>query len=150
VILRNTFFALVAAVVLAMASPLRAAEHPNFSGTWKMNEAARQPDSTGPREVVLTIEHQDPSFRYEAKGRLSNYAPFSEAYSFTTDGRVSTGDAKVKVVAQWDGDILTTRYLVSGDEAFIVRYRLSADGKQLTREQTMKGKLLARDTYDRQ
>jgi hypothetical protein len=146
---RHTLFALVAAVTLAAAAPLHAAEHPNFSGTWKMNESARQPDSTGPREVVLTIEHKDPSFRYEAKGRQSNYAAFSEEYSFTTDGKVPAGDAKVKVVAQWDEDVLITRYLVGGNEMFVVRYQLSADGKQLTREQTMRGKRVALDTYDR-
>jgi hypothetical protein len=147
---RNTFFALVAVTALATAAPLHAAEHPNFGGTWKMNESARLPGSTGPREVVLTIEQQEPSFRYDAKGRMPNYARFSEEYSFTTDGKVPTGDAKVKVVAQWDGDVLVTRYLIGGDEAFVVRYKLSADGRQLTREQTMKGKRLALDTYDRQ
>jgi hypothetical protein len=147
---RNTFFAFGAVAALAMAVPVHPAEHPNFSGTWKMNETARPPNSTGPREVVLTIEHKEPSFHYQAKGRQSNYAAFAEEYSFTTDGKVPTGDAKVKVVAQWDADVLTTRYLVGGNEVASVRYQLSADGRQLTREQTTKGKRVALDTYDRQ
>ncbi len=147
---RRTLLALLAAATLTTVAPLRAAEHPNLSGTWKMNESARQASSTGPREVVLTIEHKDPAFRYEAKGRQSNYAAFSEEYSFTTDGKVPAGDAKIKVVAQWEGGALITRYLMGGNEVFVVRYELSADGKRLTREQTMKGKRIALDTYDRQ
>ncbi len=147
---RHTLLALVAAATLASAALLQAGDHPDFSGTWKMNESARQPNSTGPREVVLKIEHKEPSFRYEAKGRQSNYAAFAEEYSFTTDGKVPAGDAKIKVVAQWDRGALITRYLVGGNEMAVVRYELSADGKQLTREQTIKGKRISIDTYDRQ
>ncbi len=146
----RTSLALVAWVAGVAVAPVLAGDHPNLTGTWKMNEANRPAGSTGPREVVLTIRHHDPQFSYQAKGRQSNYAPFSEAYSFTTDGKVPEGDAKMKVVAQWKDEVLTTRYLVGGEEFMVVEYHLSADGKRLTRNPFLRGKPLGRETYDRQ
>jgi hypothetical protein len=133
-----------------VASPALAQGHPDFTGTWKLNETNRSPTDRGPREVVFTIEHRDPDFKYAAKGRQANYAAFAESYAFTTDGRVPAGDAKVKVVARWEGDVLTTRYLANGEEVFVAKYRLSADGKQMLREVTMKGKPLGNEVYDKQ
>ena len=147
---RRAFLALIALAVGAATGSVLAGDHPDFTGTWKMNETAREPNSTGPREVVFKITHQDPEFSYEATGRQSNYAAFSEAHSFTTDGKVSAGDAKVKIVAQWQGQVLRTRALIDGDEFMVVEYRLSADGQQMTRDLFLKGKPLGRETYDRQ
>jgi hypothetical protein len=147
--LRNAVLVLTATIVGGAAISLLAADHPDFTGTWKLNDANRPPSSTGPREVVFKIKHQDPWFSYEATGRQSNYAPFSEAYSFTTDGKTPEGDAKVKVVAGWRGDVLTTRYLSDGKEIGVVEYRLSADGTQMTRDTVLMGKL-GRETYDKQ
>jgi hypothetical protein len=148
--LRSTLLAFVAVTVGGAAPFALAVEHPDFTGTWKMNEANRSPESTGPREVVFKIKHQDPQFSYEATGRQSNYAAFSEAYSFTTDGKTPAGDAKIKVVGEWHDQVLTARYLSDGKEVMVVEYRLSADGKQMTRDPTLMGKPLGRETYDRQ
>lgn len=139
------------AVSAVFVAPFAHAQsHPNFTGTWKQNEANRSPTNMGPREMVFTIDHRDPDFKYEAKGRQANYAAFTESYAFTTDGRVPAGDAKVKVVARWEGPVLTTRYLANGEEQFVVKFSLSADGKQMSRETTLKGKPLGTDVYDRQ
>jgi len=146
---RRTSLALIAWVAGVMAVPLLAADHPDLSGTWKMNEANRLADSQGPREVVLTIQHQDPRFDFQAKGRQSNYAAFSETHTLTTDGK-ATAEGNMKVVAEWQGEALTTRYLMGGEEFMVIEYRLSADGKQLTRDLTLRGKPLGRETYDRQ
>jgi hypothetical protein len=143
---------LVAFVVSAafVASPLPAQDHPNFTGAWKQNETNRSPTELGPRAGVFTIDHRDPDFKYDAKGRQANYAAFAESYAFTTDGKVPAGDAKVKVVAQWEGDVLMTRYLAGGNEVFTVKFRLSADGRQMFRETTMKGKPVGTQVYDKQ
>jgi hypothetical protein len=146
----RTSLTLIAWAVGVAAAPALAADHPDLTGAWKLNEANRPAGSTGPREVVLTIQHHDPQFSYQAKGRQSNYVPFSEAYSFTTDGKAPAGDAKLKVVAQWKDEVLTTRYLLGGDEFMVVEYRLSADGKRLTRDPVLRGKPLGREVYDRQ
>jgi hypothetical protein len=140
----------LALATTVLAAPLVAQTHPDFSGTWKQNETNRAPTNLGPREVVFTIDHRDPQFKYDAKGRQANYAAFAESYAFTTDGRMPAGDAKVKVVGKWEGDVLTTRYLVNGEELSVVKYRLSPDGKQMFREMTMKGKPLGTDVYDKQ
>ena len=82
---------------------------------------------------------------------LEHYSSFSEEYAFTTDGKVPEGDAKVKIVCQWSQDqVLTTRVFAGGNEIMVIEYRLSADGKQLTRDLSMKGNPLGRETYDRQ
>jgi hypothetical protein len=133
-----------------VAWPALAQNHPNFTGTWKLNETNRSPTDMGPRGVVFTIDHRDPDFKYDAKGRQANYAAFAESYAFTTDGKVPAGDAKVKVVAQWEGDALMTRYLAGGSEVFTVKFRLSADGRQMFRETTLKGKPLGTEVYDKQ
>ena len=144
---RGIVFVVSAAFV---ASPALPQDHPNFTGVWKLNETNRSPTDLGPRELVFTIDHRDPDFKYDAKGRQANYAAFAESYAFTTDGKVPAGDAKVKVVAQWEGDALMTRYLAGGNEVFTVKFRLSADGRQMFRETTMKGKPLGTEVYDKQ
>ena len=144
---RGIVFVVSAAFV---ASPALAQDHPNFTGIWKLNETNRAPTNLGPREVVFTIDHRDPDFKYDAKGRQANYAAFAESYTFTTDGKLPAGDAKVKVVAQWEGDALMTRYFASGTEVFTVKFRLSADGRQMFRETTMKGTPLGTEVYDKQ
>lgn len=131
------------------ALPVLAQSHPNFTGTWKLNETNRSPTNLGPREVLFTIDHRDPDFKYDAKGRQANYAAFAESYAFTTDGKMPAGDAKVKVVGQWEGDVLTTRYFANGEELFVAKYRLSADGRQMFRETAMKGMPLGTDVYDK-
>lgn len=143
----------VTALVLSaafVAAPVLAQTHPNFSGTWKQNETNRPPTNMGPRELVFTIEHRDPDFKYDAKGRQANYAAFAESYAFTTDGKMPAGDAKVKVVGQWEGEVLTTRYFANGEELLVAKYRLSADGRQMFRETTMKGRPLGTDVFDKQ
>jgi len=44
--------------------------------------------------------------------------------------------------------VLAARYLVDGQEFLVAKYRLSADGKQMFRETTMKGKPLGTEVYD--
>jgi hypothetical protein len=146
---RRTLLVLIAWVAGGAAATVLAADHPDFSGTWKMDEAKRPADSQGPREVVLTIQHQDPQFNFQAKGRQSNYAAFSETHSLTTDGK-PTMEGKIKVVAEWQDQALVTRYVIGGEDFMVIEYRLSADGKQLTRDLTVRGNPAGRETYDRQ
>lgn len=140
----------IVVLAAALASPLLAGGHPDFTGKWKLNESGRAPGSVGPRGIVFQIEHKEPRFKYAANGFSANGAPFSEAYEFTTDGQPPAGDAKVKAVGRWDGPALVVDYIASGKTIFQTRLALSADGMQMTRDTTLNGKPLGLETYDRQ
>ncbi len=77
------------------------------------------------------------------------YMPFSEAYDFTTDGKMPSDPAKVGVCAAWEGEALVLRYVKDGREFARFTLHLSADGKQMTREGAM-GNVNLREVYDRQ
>jgi hypothetical protein len=134
---------LLASVVSFCAEP-----RSNFSGAWNLNESATGKTAAGPREIVWKIEHNDPRFKYSLTGKLGDMS-FSEAYDFTTDGKTPSAPADVGVCAAWEGGALVLRYVKDGRELARFTLRVSADGKQMTREAAM-GNVKIRDVYDRQ
>jgi len=136
------------ALAAAMIFPLCAQPHSNFNGVWKLNESLSGTTASGPREIVWKIEHADPRFKYSASGKRG-YMPFTEAYEFTTDGRAPADATKVAVMAAWEGDALVMRYVKDGKELARIQLRLTADGKQMTREGAM-GSVKIHEVYDRQ
>jgi len=135
---------LLAAAIL----PVEGQQHPNFSGTWKLNEAASGTTAAGPREIVWKIEQSDPKFKYSASGKRG-YMPFSESYEFTTDGRAPADGSKVAVIAAWDGDVLVMRYVKGEKELARIQLHITASGKQMTRDGAMGG-ITVHEIYDRQ
>jgi hypothetical protein len=125
-----------------------AQSHPNFSGTWKLNETVSGTTASGPREIVWRIEHGDPKFKYSASGKRG-YMPFSEGYEFTTDGRAPVDASKVAVTAAWEGEALVLRYVKGGKELARTQLRLTANGKQMMRDGAM-GDIKVHEVYDRQ
>jgi hypothetical protein len=75
--------------------------------------------------------------------------PFTEAYEFTTDGRAPADASKVAVSGTWEGGALVMRYVRDGKDLARIRLRISADGKQMTRDGAM-GSVKIHEVYDRQ
>ncbi|HEY1495649.1 MAG TPA: hypothetical protein VGF49_13950 [Candidatus Solibacter sp.] len=53
------------------------------------------------------------------------------------------------MTAAWEGDTLVMRYVKDGKELVRIQLRLTADGKQMTRERAM-GSVKIHEVYDRQ
>ena len=85
---RRLILWLLAAVASFCAEP-----RSNFSGTWKLNEAASGTAATAPREIVWKIEHNDPRFKYSLTGKRG-YMPFSEAYDLQRRKMPSTRESR--------------------------------------------------------
>lgn len=140
----------LAALSASWALPAASDAHPNFTGTWKLNEVLSGTPLAGPREIVFKIEHNDPNFKYSATGKHNFNAAFSEAYEFTTDGKSPADASKIGVLGTWEGPTLVLRYVKGGKELFTFRFRLSPDGKQMTREAVLSGDRKIREIYDRE
>jgi imidazolonepropionase-like amidohydrolase len=126
------------------------ATRPDFTGTWKLNETDSATPPGGIREVVFSIEHKDPRFKYSATGKRAFNAAFSEAYECTTDGKLPADPAKVSMVGNWQGATLLLSLYKDGKELMKFSFKLSADGKQMTREAGLPGGRKVREIYDRQ
>lgn len=134
---------LAAALFVPAGVQLRAEARPNFTGTWKLNE--KLSGNSDVREIVWVIEHKEPKFQYTASGRRG-FMPFSESHEFTMDGKMPTAG----IAGAWEGQALILKYLKDGKEAMRFVFRVSADGKQMTREADLGGNRKVREVYDRQ
>ena len=145
----NCQLMLRAAAVAALAMlPVCAQQHSNFSGTWKLNETLSGTTASGPHETVWKIEHNDPKFKYSASGKRG-YMPFTEAYEFTTDGKMPSDPARLAVTSAWEGESLILRYVKGGRDVARFTLRVTAGGKQMTREAAL-GDVKVHEVYDRQ
>ena len=136
------------AIVLAIgALPVTAADHPSFSGTWKMNTAAT--DSTsGPSDVVFEITHKEPYVKYTATGK-SGSIPFSETYEFLIGGSAPADSRKLSVAGSWQGQTLVLRYTKDGKQLAAIELQLADDGKRMTRRGEFGGRKID-EVYYRQ
>jgi hypothetical protein len=126
---------------LVLATLAFAADHPDFTGTWKM-EVSKTDDSKGPppritRRVskegnVITmteIQHRDGKER--AIIRL-----------FSTDGTVVRGKLSGQPIAtrgMWDGDKLVSDTLIGDTNMLHEVWSLSDDGRTWTNEMVFDG-----------
>ena len=83
--------ALLLTLIAFCSGLLRAQEHPNFSGTWKLDGAQSIPPRNG--DVTLKIKHQEPEFTVETTVVHGSAAPRHALQHYTIDGKtsVSTG-----------------------------------------------------------
>ncbi|HKW16183.1 MAG TPA: hypothetical protein VJO35_01615 [Terriglobales bacterium] len=122
--------------LLFSAIALVAQNHPNFTGTWKLNVA--KSDTAGVTELVVDVDHRDPALKYVVRGKADGQ-PFEEKESFTTDGKVSRDSHDVNVEANWDGaDLVIVGTADDKSMVYLVRLSLSNDGKTISRVFTYK------------
>ena len=113
------------------AVPLSGETKSDFTGTWKLNEKARERNA--PRNIVFKIEHKDPFFKYSATGGTAGGEKFTEATEFTTDGREHPGLHGGTVSGRWESGAVAVQYKIGGNK-YSMTLRLSADGKQMFRD----------------
>ena len=117
---------------------LSAADHPNFSGTWKMDgERSDFGQVPKPASFIRKVEHEDPKIHV-----VTTFAtPDGEAVTdvrYTTDGKenlntVRGGDWTSTMV--WDGtslDLTSKRTLNGAEVSTKERWTLTSKGKVLT------------------
>jgi hypothetical protein len=131
-----------------LAAGLSAQTKPNFTGSWKLNETKTAITAAGPKGIVFQIDHREPLFKYTARGKVGAHdESFSETYEFETTAKPRRDPSKIVIEAQWEGEALALRYFKGDAELIKFTLRLSADGKQMTREGQGGG---IREFYDKQ
>jgi hypothetical protein len=136
-------FSLATTFIFATATTMRAQEHPNLSGTWKLNLATSDyGDLQGPDTRTDVIEQRDgrisESVTAEGRHRRQQYT-----LDFATDGTQTTLPPGIKmgpvtilsVSARWQGASLVVTQNLRFHGATLVAtntYGLSADGHTLT------------------
>jgi len=148
--LRNLFvFAALAFGAVALVADTK----PDLTGTWKLNVDKSDLGGAPISELVVTVEHKDPSFKFTAKG-VAGGQDFEETESFTTDGKPNEDSRGGSVKCHWDGAALVIEGTApdgsGGDSSRLV---LSADGKTLTRDAVQKsdeGEQKRHEIYEKQ
>ncbi len=150
-IMNNSRSLLVLFTMLFWATVLIAQDHPNFTGTWKLNVAKSEVGTGGPTEMVVEVDHKDPVFRYVVRG-VGGGQRFEETETFTTDGKAARDSHGINVKAYWDGPALVSVGTADdGSMIYLARLTLSSDGKTVTRLFTQKNDPAQRhEIYEKQ
>jgi hypothetical protein len=138
---------------------LTAADHPNFTGSWKMN-AARS-DFGGipkPTQFDRKIDHRDPIIRMSVH-QVLNTGDRTIEVVLRTDGKETTNispTGEAKTTCQWNGrelNLITTRQMEGGAVISRETWSLLPDGQTLvsvTNMQTPRGIYTIRLVLDKQ
>ena len=127
-------------LILAAASLVLAADHPDFSGNWKIDPGRSDFGGTPPPDsFTRKIEQDGPSLIFTDE--QSSAAGHEKAVrKYTTDAKPTTYQwmgSEVKSAAHWDGDklIIVGNVDSNGTEIVVTStITLSADGKTLTED----------------
>jgi len=128
-----------AALAAIFALGLAAAEKPNFSGVWKLNNAKSDfgPLPAGPDKFERTIDHKDPGLKMTTVQAFQGQERSSDV-EYTLDGKektVETPRGPMKVTPAWKGDnleITVVREIQGNQIKSVETWSLSADGRTLT------------------
>jgi hypothetical protein len=123
---------------------LIAADHPNFTGSWKMNADKSDFGAlASPTLYERKIEHKDPVIRMTVR-QGSAMGERTVDVDLRTDGQETTNKSPTgegKTIGKWNGrdlDLTTTRKVQGGDVVSHEIWSLSQDGKTLTSTTHMK------------
>lgn len=126
------------AFLLFAAIPASAAEHPNFTGEWKMNAAKSNfGPMPAPELLARTIEHNDPALDIKTHTKGARGEATSEL-KYSTDGKPATNTVQgreAKGTARWEGDTLVIESWLEVQNTEIKGkevWSLSDGGKTLT------------------
>lgn len=141
----NRRFWVPLALMAAMSLVAQGADKPDFSGNWKLNTSKSDLGQMPvPDKYEMKIDHKDPDMKTVTVSVGQMGERTTEA-TYKTDGTETTnrmGPNESKSVAKWEGNILgiVTKASFQGNDFEInSKWSLSADGKTLTQDQTMKG-----------
>ncbi len=135
--MRRWMMLAAAAAVFSLCLP--AAEKPNFSGSWKLNNARSDfgPMPSGPDKFERTIDHKEPNLKMTTVQAFQGQERSNDV-EYVIDGQektVETPMGPVKVKPEWKGDNLeiTVKREIQGSQIQSVEtWSLSEDGKTLT------------------
>ena len=138
---------LILFAILALAA-LPALAKPNFTGDWKLNTSKSNfGQMPAPDSMSYKITHADPKLSTVTK-QSGQMGEFEMQASYTTDGKESSnkgfGEATMKSVAKWDGDVLSIETKGQfGDNEFTMTQKvsLSEDGKTMNIVQVFKSSM---------
>jgi hypothetical protein len=120
--------------VLFATAVLSAQTKSNFNGTWLLNVEKSELGGAPITKMVVQVEHEDPVFRYTAKG-TSGGQDFEETESLTTDGKPGRDAQGAAVKTHWEGATLVSEAIGGdGNPLYEARLTLSEDGKTVTRD----------------
>lgn len=130
---------LLAAAAAVFSLSLHAAEKPNFTGQWKLNNAKSDfgPMPGGPDKFERTIDHKDPNLKMTTVQAFQGQERKNDV-EYLIDGKektVETPMGPIQVTPVWKGDNLeiTVKREIQGNQIKSVEtWSLSEDGKVLT------------------
>jgi hypothetical protein len=109
-----------------------AAEHPNFSGTWKLNLAESDfsdKHASAPDNLTLTVHQNGTDLRYDSQREKDGGK--SQGHVDLTIGVSLDLNSGATAAANWTGDKLVFKML-QGQAETDETWSLSTDGKKLT------------------
>ncbi len=136
---------LIAAALTALTGLVcLGADKPNFSGSWKINNAKSDfgPMPSGPEKFERTIDHKDPELKMKTVQSFQGNERTSEV-TYTIDGTehaVKTAMGEAQVTATWKGnnlEVVSKREIQGNEIKSVEVWTLSEDGKTLTTESTI-------------
>ena len=142
---------LVLVPLLVLAGESGDARRPDFSGTWTMNAGKSRLQIPPPDSSVFHIEHREPTFKLTRTHRVKGQADDTFSITLTTDGKeviVAHSGRVIHSRCYWEGERLAFDSRIEtkeGEAANVVRYSLSADGRELAAEEHFRGPTLGYD-----
>jgi len=127
-------FTVVISSLLLTAQVSTAQSNQDFSGTWSLNPARSEIQSSVPGDAALKVEQNATSMSWSAS------APTPALYPL--DGRTEkrrVGDSDFSTTTKWEGAALLVNTIVSGPQNYTVmeRWTRSRDGNTLTIRRTI-------------
>lgn len=132
-------FPVLALTALLTGAAAQAADHPDFSGTWKLNNAKSDfgPMPQGPEKFERKVDHKDPEMKVSTTQSMMGNEQ-TTAVAYTIDGQeheVRMGAATAKITANWKASVLeinAKREIQGNAITSTETWTLSAEGKVLT------------------
>ena len=132
------FWALAIAATLTCGAAL-AADKPNFTGTWKINNAKSDfgPMPQGPDKFERKVDHKDTELKVNTVQSMQGNERTTDV-TYTIDGKeheIQLGPTTAKVTANWKDaalEIAAKREIQGNAVTSTELWSLSADGKVLT------------------
>ncbi len=126
-------------VMTTIATMAVAADKPNFSGEWAVDNAKSEfGPMPPPQSMIRKVDHSEPAVSYTEATVGGPQGDSTITMKCSTDGKETTNEMMgnpVKVTAKWDGDalVVSAKLDLQGNEITLTdKWTLSADGKVLT------------------
>ncbi|MGD0125453.1 MAG: hypothetical protein ABSF46_08850 [Terriglobia bacterium] len=110
---------------------------PDFSGVWELNVERSTLRGSGPRRIVMEIEHREPRLVQQIHLTNADGAEKRVSFAYETGAETtkSVGGAPARTLARWEGDelVIESRMMTPCREVYFRdHWSLSDDGRTLT------------------